>query len=427
MPNVGIHHCATCHFYQNGGCVIRDIDIDKAQRTGCQNWNGTDKTPVGPVYSIVEVATKGGLSYALVPYYYGIRVETERSRGGSGLVVSIKDKHGIRHEFPSLSAYMEFYNRSQTQAHASWDHISWLERFRARPDGPEHYRSLRREVWQSTVDIVNADRYVSANGHKVHLDADRQILSRAESVFYADTRNIHAEPRPMYDTVCYAIESDCLETCRLLQLAGFKPAVLNMANRHNPGGGVVGGSGAQEENIFRRSTAFRSLYRFASYASQYGLELDARFSYPIPRESGGIYSSGVTVFRSSENCGYYLLDVPFMIDLITVPAIANPQTVTRDGKLWIADHLVEPTKEKLRAILRIGKVHAHDALVLSAFGCGAFANPPHHVARLFREVLNEEEFEKAFRLIVFAVIDDHNAHREHNPQGNLLPFQEVFN
>ncbi len=322
---------------------------------------------------------------------------------------------------------MDFNNRFLAASPASWDHESWLQRFRAKPTGPDHYRSLRQDVWRSTVDIVKAGCYVSANGLNVSLDAEGMRRSGTDSVFYPDTGDIKTGSPAKHDTACFTIEADCLETSRMLQLAGYRPAVLNMANQHNPGGGVAGGSGAQEENIFRRSSAYCSLFRFIAYAHEFGLEPDPSFSYPIPRESGGIYSPGLVVFRSSESTGYYLLDEPHKIDMITVPAISHPDTVTRDGRLWIADHLVEPTKEKMRAILRIGMFYNHDALVLSAFGCGAFANPPEHMAQLFKEVLKEEEFKTAFRMIVFAIIDDHNARREHNPQGNLLPFQEVFN
>lgn len=28
--------------------------------------------------------------------------------------------------------------------------------------------------------------------------------------------------------------------------------------------------------------------------------------------------------------------------------------------------------------------------------------------------------------IVFAIFDDHNAHKAHNPEGNLVPFQRIF-
>jgi hypothetical protein len=33
---------------------------------------------------------------------------------------------------------------------------------------------------------------------------------------------------------------------------------------------------------------------------------------------------------------------------------------------------------------------------------------------------------KSFKYIVFAIIDDHNANKAHNPTGNIQPFAEVF-
>ncbi len=88
--------------------------------------------------------------------------------------------------------------------------------------------------------------------------------------------------------------------------------------------------------------------------------------------------------------------------------------------------MIEPAKEKIRTILRIAGKYNHDSLVLSAFGCGAFANPPNHVAELFKEVFSEDEFFGFFRNIVFAIFEDHNSEKEHNPMGNVLPFLEVF-
>jgi uncharacterized protein (TIGR02452 family) len=88
---------------------------------------------------------------------------------------------------------------------------------------------------------------------------------------------------------------------------------------------------------------------------------------------------------------------------------------------------VEPTKTKIRTILRIVGKYKHDCLVLGAFGCGAFANPPNHMAELFREVLFEKEFISKFKLIIFSIFEDHNSKKGHNPDGNVLPFLEVFN
>lgn len=50
-----------------------------------------------------------------------------------------------------------------------------------------------------------------------------------------------------------------------------------------------------------------------------------------------------------------------------------------------------------------------------------FSNPPRHVAELFRDVL-QEPIAQAFKVIIFAIIEDHNSGKEHNPQGNFKPF-----
>lgn len=322
---------------------------------------------------------------------------------------------------------MMLYHQKERDGNVGWNYQSWLQRFNVRSKDPYHYRDLRRDVYQSTIDIVLEGRYLSVSGVNVSLDVEAITLSQEQTIFYPDTRKI-CSPKLASDhkTMIYAIEADCLETDRLLQKAGLNTAVLNMASNVSPGGGVIAGSGAQEENLFRRSAAFTSLYQFVDYGATFGVARNPQFSYPIPKEAGGIYSPKLCVFRSSERTGYFLLDTPYYINMISVAAISNPPLVEMDGSLFIADALVEPTKEKIRAILRIGYAHKHDALILSAFGCGAFANPPRHMAELFHEVLSENEFNGVFRLIVFAIIDDHNTHKEHNPLGNLIPFQQVF-
>jgi uncharacterized protein (TIGR02452 family) len=216
-----------------------------------------------------------------------------------------------------------------------------------------------------------------------------------------------------------------LETAEIFVKAGFDPCVLNMASRRNPGGGVVNGAGAQEENLFRRSNLFLSLYQFSPDADKYGIKKHAK-SYPLNQNTGGIYSGDITIFRGSEKNGYCLLKNPYYTAIVSVPAINRPALVNKCGKLYIADNLVEPTKEKIRTILRIAGKYKHDCLVLGAFGCGAFANPPNHMAILFKEVFAEDEFTTNFRLVVFSIFEDHNSNREHNPNGNVLPFLEVF-
>ena len=62
------------------------------------------------------------------------------------------------------------------------------------------------------------------------------------------------------ETTIVKVENvDCLVAAERLLKEGYHPAILNMASRQNPGGGVQTGAGAQEENLFRRSNLFQSL------------------------------------------------------------------------------------------------------------------------------------------------------------------------
>ena len=110
------------------------------------------------------------------------------------------------------------------------------------------------------------------------------------------------------------------------------------------------------------------------------------------------------------------------MDFITIAAIKNPTLV--DGKLIQRD--AEIMKGKIKMMLNLGLYWENDAIVLGAFGCGAYGNPPEEIARLFKEVLDQEEYRNKFSRIVFAILDDGNSHRQHNPRGNYLPFKEIL-
>lgn len=309
-----------------------------------------------------------------------------------------------------------------------WNAVEWTRTFSAASaarDG-DSLRRLRREVWSHTVEIVRASAYEVGRA-RVELDAARAGTLRQRTVFYPQTDDLVAPARRgQYRTLVSVHNADFLEIARAIATPECVPAVLNMAGRRNPGGGVHDGAGAQEENLFRRSNAFCSLYQFVDYASDYGVPRNAGASYPIPRESGSIYSPGVTVFRSAESTGYALLLHPYRVNVVTVPAIHEPALVERQGQLRLTDGMARATLLKIRAIFRVAARHEQPDVVLSAFGCGAFRNPPQHMAELFREVLAEPEFAGVFRRVAFAIIDDHNAFHRASPEGNYVPFERML-
>ena len=277
----------------------------------------------------------------------------------------------------------------------------------------------RINVYRSTIRMVNAKGY-SIGSVDVNFDNDATMMGNTK--FYSSKVNIEHSLLPKYDTEVKVMDNDCLDVAQSLVRLGFKPAVLNMASFHTPGGGVERGSAAQEESLFRRTNLFRSLYQFHEIGTNYGIEQrDER--YPMQMSYGGIYTPGVTVFRKSENEDCKIMDDAFRVDVISLPAVRKP-TIKADGDVedWVKDTLYK----KVKQILDIALENGNDSLVLSAFGCGAYGTPPKIVAKIFHDVIDSEEYKGLFKAIYFAIINLPSTNGEHNPEGNFKPFKDEF-
>lgn len=315
----------------------------------------------------------------------------------------------------------------QDDGSLSWDAQAWVQDFmKAAQEGDhETLHVLRFYTFVHTCRLVEAGRMVLDDGREVELPLRAKLAE--ETVFYDNPPCVPASVAQTGAMQVEVVAGDTLEVAKSLVDSGRNPLVLNMANRQNPGGGVRQGAGAQEEYLFRCSDYFRSLYQFTDNAPEYEVPPHPIHRYPLNRETGGVYSPGVTVFRASEATGYQLIEHPWYVSLVAVAAINRPRLITSpDSDLRIESHLVETTKQKIRTIFRIAAAHGHRDLVLGALGCGAFCNPPAHMAQLFHEILREDEFHKCFNLVVFAIRNDHNSGKWCNPEGNLLPFQREF-
>lgn len=220
------------------------------------------------------------------------------------------------------------------------------------------------------------------------------------------------------------IGTDSIDCAQKMYSYGYHPLVLNMASSWKPGGGVRTGATAQEEEIMRRSTALMCLE-----------QPNVKREYPL---KGCIYSPDVLVFRDNRKNGYGLYAWSDVISLsfIAVAAIKEPKLIKIKQSVHGSDqrgalsaaHGDEYTlskedeskmREKIELIFKMGFAKGHDCLVLSAFGCGAYKNPPRHVARIFKEVMVNYQY--SFRSIVFAILSDKN-----DTNGNLKAFQDVF-
>ena len=286
-------------------------------------------------------------------------------------------------------------------------------------------RDRRVEVFKETVRVATDGAYINSKGEKVEIPNKYDDLPLDSVTFYDSdiSKKINFDKLKRYKTEITVVNDDCLKVAEQLVKDGYTPAVINFASFTTPGGGVIKGSRAQEENICRRTNLFESIFRFrVDLAKDYALPVEEK-QYPLPVNHGAIYSPSITVFRASDNENYKFLDEPFGIDVITIAALKHPEL---DSKGHMSAWAKSITKQKIRTMLNLGIYWENDSLVLGAFGCGAFANPPEDVATLFKEVLNEPEYKDKFDKLVFAVLDDGNSHKEHNPRGNYLPFKEIL-
>jgi uncharacterized protein (TIGR02452 family) len=182
---------------------------------------------------------------------------------------------------------------------------------------------------------------------------------------------------------------------------GLRPIALNFANGFQPGGGFLMGATAQEEVLCRSSALYHTLIGDPMYEEHRRLQL--------PDSSDrAIYSPNVPVFRMDDGTE---LESPWLLSFITcaapyAPAVGQPQA---------GDFL----KQRIHRVLAIAQGYGYAALILGAWGCGAFRNDAQRTAIDFCHAL-EQEYDGAFSEVVFAIAD-------WSPERKFLgPFCNVF-
>jgi len=185
------------------------------------------------------------------------------------------------------------------------------------------------------------------------------------------------------------------------RLLGKKVLALNFANGVSPGGGFLHGARAQEECLCRSSALYLTLLGDPMYA--------AHAKRPEPDSTDwAILSPDVPVFRSDDG---EVLNSPFLLSFLTCAAPYAPTV----GKIESAILM----KSRIHRVLKIARAYGYDALVLGAWGCGAFDNDPVATAKDFKAAL-EGDFAGTFAEVVFAITD-------WSPERRMLgPFRDLF-
>ena len=220
--------------------------------------------------------------------------------------------------------------------------------------------------------------------------------SRSNQMFVGANESIDCEVN-RFDADCKILVSKkrSFEAAEDYARKGDKVAVLNFANSFNPGGGVVHGARAQEECLCRVSTLYDSLV---------SKEMLEKFYKPHCKTENDlatddiIYTPKVLVFKSDTAEPKLRPESEwFYADVITCAA----PCLEPDMQGITCEELKKLHASRARHILGVACKYEADVLILGAFGCGAFSNPPEIVAEVYKNVLSD--YLHAFKAIEFAV------------------------
>lgn len=298
---------------------------------------------------------------------------------------------------------------------------------------PGMKQAMRALVQIQTIQALLRTKYYIEDGEKENVEGEestpslrsvrlsrKQMIAPAFASLQYTSDHVYTMlrvPSQEFDTVIRVVAGDCLDVALspiwIGQGKGKEPLVLDMASMSMPGGGWRKASAAQEENLHRRTNLMHCL------EDPYKVNPRRSWDYPIP-QFGGVYIPGVTVFRGSEPEGYPFLPEPRQVSVVACAALKMPPTEKdpKTGEERLDKKLARETLRKIEAILAIAVEHGHTDLVLSAFGCGAYMNPPGHIARLFRQALTSPTFKTRFENVIFAILDTPAPHSSSTPHSD---------
>ncbi len=198
-----------------------------------------------------------------------------------------------------------------------------------------------------------------------------------------------------------------LEASEAYAKQGKRVCILNFASATNPGGGVVHGSSAQEEAICRCSTLYPCLNTRKMWNEFYMPHRNA--DNPLYSDDC-IFTPDVKVFKSDISFPERLPEAEWWdVDVITCAAPnlrnipsnrMNPNSGSRKADISY-EGLRALHTARIQRIFEVAISNGAEVLILGAFGCGAFCNPPELVAEVFAKLT--EKYRDNFDVIEYAV------------------------
>lgn len=262
-------------------------------------------------------------------------------------------------------------------------------------------RSRAAALGKSAVESADLGYYLNRAGDRVDWSLQVRNACSAKRSIAPDDPLPTPEREPQPETRIQVANETTIQASQRFSDNALRPIALNFANGVHPGGGFLNGARAQEEVLCRSSALYRTLVDDPMYEYHQGRRRPDSSDWVI-------YSPDVPVYRTDDGTE---LDRPWLLSFLTsaapyAPAVGQPES----GDLL---------QKRILRVLAVASAYGHQALVLGAWGCGAFANDPHRTALDFRKAL-ETDFRGCFSDVVFAVTD-------WSPERRFLgPFRDVF-
>lgn len=262
-------------------------------------------------------------------------------------------------------------------------------------------KEKRIKIFEDTIQLCNSDVYLK---NAIAETLSKQILYKEKDVLLPDFQKRNS-PVKIVVSKKRSFEAGSGYNSK-------KVCVLNFASATSPGGGVTRGSNAQEECLCRCSTLYpcindinirKDFYNRHRYLLSQG-QMNTLYNDDC------IYTPNVVVFKSDTGTPELLPRKQwYTLDVITCPAPnlrerpSNASNVrsNRESVKISNEKLLELHTKRANRIFDIAATHKADVLILGAFGCGVFQNPPDIVAKGIAKAITQHLYN--FDTIEFAV------------------------
>ena len=262
-------------------------------------------------------------------------------------------------------------------------------------------KEKRIDIFEDTIYLCRQNEQLK---NSIKNSIQNQILIR-------ECDNIQTS-QPRYETKAKIIVSQKRSFEAVMNYKDQKVCVHNFASATNVGGGVTRGSNAQEECLCRCSTLYPCIndkkiktgFHNAHKTMLQNGTLTALYNDDC------IYTPDVTIFKSDISFPELLPQNKWQtVDIITCAAPNLRQRPSNAINPSSGRQAVKISNEALRAlhekranrILDIAKNNGAEVIILGAFGCGAFQNPPQIVAEGILQAVKQHIYD--FKVIEFAI------------------------